>query len=92
MARWKLADNAPPHYVQGCGIVEGGQEFEYGGDPSSSHWLKPEGDGWAPAIEPAPAPKAARKGKGAASAAPELAPAVESADPAPAGDQPAGEF
>ena len=92
MARWKLADNAPPHYVQGCGVVEGGQEFEFSGEPSSLHWLKPEGDGWVPAIESAPAPKAARKGKGAAPAAPEPAPAVESADPAPAGDQPAGEF
>lgn len=92
MARWKLADNAPPHYVHGAGIVTGGQEFEFDGPPSSSHWLRPEGGAWVPAILPAPAPKAARKGKGAAPAAPEPAPAVESPDPAAAGESPAGEF
>jgi hypothetical protein len=92
MARWKLAEGAPPHYVQGAGIVEGGDEFEFGGVPSSSFWLKPEGDGWVPAVSPAPTPKAARKGKGAASAAPEPSPAVESTDPAPAGEESAGEF
>lgn len=92
MARWKLADNAPPHYVHGAGIVTGGQEFEFDGLPSSSHWLRPEGDAWVPAILLVLAPKAARKGKGAAQSAPEPAPAVESPDPAAAGESPAGEF
>jgi hypothetical protein len=93
MARWKLADSAPVHYVQGAGLVEAGQEFEYDGQPSTRHWLRPDGEKWVPADTPEPAAKPARKGKGAAPAAPEPTPAaVESTDPAPAGEDDAGEF
>lgn len=73
MARWKLAENAPVHYVQGAGLVLGGQEFEFDGPPSSSHWLRPEGSEWVPAELAPKAEKPARatKAKGAATAAPE---------------------
>jgi hypothetical protein len=88
MARWKLAENAPVHYVQGAGLVTGGQEFEFDGQPSSSHWLRPEGGEWVP-VERAPKPDmpaGATKPTGAAAAAPEAPAAPVESEPE------AGEF
>lgn len=54
--KYRLADDAPPHYVQGCGIVKGGGEFEYEGSPPSEWCIPVE-------VKQPPASKKARRNK-----------------------------